>query len=61
MYLIDLFTVPANIAGIPAFSLPFDKGENNLPLGLQILANDNNEGIIYNLADFIEKNYKESK
>lgn len=61
MYLIDLFTVPANIAGIPAFSLPFDKGENNLPLGLQILANDNNEGIIYNLADFIEKKYKESK
>lgn len=61
MYLVDLFTVPANIAGIPALSMPFAKGESNLPLGLQIFANDNNEGIIYNIADFIEKNYKESK
>ena len=38
MYLEDTFTVVANISGIPAMSVPYGKGENGLPLGLQILA-----------------------
>jgi len=38
MYLEDIFTVLANIAGIPAISLPTGLGKNGLPLGTQIMA-----------------------
>ena len=61
MYLIDLFTVPANIAGVPAMSIPCGKDENNMPLGLQIFAKQDNEGTIYSVADYFENNYKEDK
>ena len=37
MYLQDIFTIPANLAGIPAISLPAGKCEKGLPLGLQIM------------------------
>ncbi|MEK7610320.1 MAG: Asp-tRNA(Asn)/Glu-tRNA(Gln) amidotransferase subunit GatA [Patescibacteria group bacterium] len=37
MYLEDIFTVPANLAGVPAISLPMGR-VNNLPLGLQLIA-----------------------
>jgi aspartyl-tRNA(Asn)/glutamyl-tRNA(Gln) amidotransferase subunit A len=37
MYLSDIFTVGANISGVPAISLPCAKTENNLPIGLQII------------------------
>ncbi|MDD5760653.1 MAG: Asp-tRNA(Asn)/Glu-tRNA(Gln) amidotransferase subunit GatA [Candidatus Pacebacteria bacterium] len=37
MYLSDIFTVGANISGVPAISLPCAKSENNLPIGLQII------------------------
>ena len=56
MYKEDLFTIISNIAGIPALTLPFAKGKNGLPLGLQIMANNFEEGKIYNLADYIETN-----
>lgn len=56
MYKEDLFTIISNIAGIPALTLPFAKGKNGLPLGLQIMANNFEEGKIYNLADYIEAN-----
>jgi aspartyl-tRNA(Asn)/glutamyl-tRNA(Gln) amidotransferase subunit A len=38
MYLADIFTVPANIAGIPGISLPCGLDTNGLPIGLQLLA-----------------------
>ncbi len=44
MYLADLFSVQANVAGIPAISVPCGKDEQGLPVGLQILADDFNEG-----------------
>ena len=60
MYLEDIFTITANIASIPAISIPCGKGPNNMPLGLQIMANCNEEGKIYNVADYFETK-KESK
>jgi len=38
-YLNDIFTVPVNLAGIPAISVPFANDENNLPIGLQLITN----------------------
>jgi len=38
MYLADIFTVPASLAGIPGMSLPCGQTESGLPIGLQLLA-----------------------
>jgi aspartyl-tRNA(Asn)/glutamyl-tRNA(Gln) amidotransferase subunit A len=39
MYLNDIYTIPANLAGLPAMSVPCGFGENNLPVGLHIVGN----------------------
>jgi aspartyl-tRNA(Asn)/glutamyl-tRNA(Gln) amidotransferase subunit A len=36
MYLLDLYTVSANLAGIPAISLPCGQSSDGLPIGLQL-------------------------
>lgn len=51
----DLLTIPVNMAGLPAMSLPIGFGKNNLPIGMQIIANKFDEANIYKLASFIEK------
>jgi len=51
MYLSDIYTVTANLAGIPAISLPCGFTSNGLPVGLQILANQFEEGRLLRLAD----------
>jgi aspartyl-tRNA(Asn)/glutamyl-tRNA(Gln) amidotransferase subunit A len=38
MYLADLLTIPANLAGLPAISLPCGFDEAGLPIGLQLIA-----------------------
>ena len=50
----DVFTVTANIAGLPSMSVPFGKGENNMPLGIQIMAKKFDEKSIYMIAKFLE-------
>ena len=40
MYLADLFTVQASVAGIPAISIPYGTDTKGLPIGLQLMAND---------------------
>ena len=37
MYLNDVLTVPASLAGLPAISVPGGVNENNLPIGLQLI------------------------
>lgn len=59
MYLEDMFTVMANIASIPAISVPYSHGANGLPIGLQILSRQLGESVMYTVADYVEKNYKE--
>lgn len=55
MYKEDLFTIMANVLGVPAISVPCGKGNEGMPLGIQIVADSLKEGLIYNVADFIEK------
>lgn len=40
MYLADLFSVQANVAGVPAISVPCGTDKNGLPIGMQIIADD---------------------
>ena len=49
MYLEDLFTVPANLAGLPGISIP-NGYVNNKPLGLQLIANSLQESLLFNVA-----------
>lgn len=58
MYMEDMFTIPANIASLPAISIPYACGENKLPLGVQILADKLDEKDIYSIASYIQKNWE---
>lgn len=53
MYLEDLFTVQASLAGIPAISIPFKEKINNFPFGLQISANEFDENSLYRIAKHV--------
>lgn len=55
-YLADICTVPINIAGIPALSLPCGFDSNSLPIGMQIIGQRFSEAKILNLAHQFEKN-----
>ena len=57
MYLADVFTVQANVSGIPAISIPNGVDNNNMPIGLQIVANQFQENSIFQLSSYIEENY----
>jgi aspartyl-tRNA(Asn)/glutamyl-tRNA(Gln) amidotransferase subunit A len=52
MYLSDIYTVTANLAGIPSLSLPCGFTAGGLPVGLQILANQFQEGMLLRLAEY---------
>ena len=58
MYLSDIFTVPANIAGIPALSVPFgtvSREGKDLPVGIQLMASWFNEPTLFELGKFLEQ------
>ncbi len=55
MYLSDLYTVPANIAQVPAISVPSGTSAAGLPLGIQIIGPQMGEGILFGVANTIEK------
>ncbi len=53
MYLSDIFTVTANLAGLPAISVPAGRTEQGLPIGVQIIGNFFQEDIILRIAKAI--------
>jgi aspartyl-tRNA(Asn)/glutamyl-tRNA(Gln) amidotransferase subunit A len=57
MYLSDIYTVTANLAGIPSLSLPCGFTTGGLPVGLQILANQFREGTLLRLAEGYSQAY----
>lgn len=55
MYLSDVFTTPANLAGIPAISVPFGADDKGLPIGIQLMANDFREDLLLRAAAQLEE------
>jgi aspartyl-tRNA(Asn)/glutamyl-tRNA(Gln) amidotransferase subunit A len=55
MYLSDIFTIPVNLAGIPALSVPCGRSAEGLPIGMQILARPLGEETILRVARAWEK------
>jgi aspartyl-tRNA(Asn)/glutamyl-tRNA(Gln) amidotransferase subunit A len=56
MYLSDIYTISANLAGIPGISIPCGFTRNNLPVGLQILAKPFNEELLFKVGHAYEQN-----
>ena len=56
MYLEDIFTVPVNIAGLPAISVPGGFASNNMPIGLQFIAKSFDEEKLLQVAYTYEQN-----
>lgn len=55
MYLNDVFTVPANMAGLPGLSLPAGLDARGLPLGLQVIGKPFDEETVFAVAAAIER------
>jgi len=54
MYLSDVCTIPSNLAGHPAISVPFGSGDDGLPVGVQLLGPALSEGTIMKTAAVVE-------
>lgn len=64
MYLNDIFTIPASLAGLPCISVPAGLNKDKLPLGLQLIGNNYDELTVLKVAKALEraanfKGYKE--
>jgi aspartyl-tRNA(Asn)/glutamyl-tRNA(Gln) amidotransferase subunit A len=58
MYLEDIFAVPANLAGLPAISIPMgrvEEADGDLPVGIQLMGAKRKEGLLLDIAEQIEK------
>jgi aspartyl/glutamyl-tRNA(Asn/Gln) amidotransferase, A subunit len=55
MYLNDIFTVTVNLAGLPGMSVPAGLDSQGLPLGLQLIGRNLDEGTLFSLGSAIEK------
>ena len=55
MYLNDIFTVPASLAGLPGISLPVGLDKLGLPIGIQLIANAFDEPGLISTAQIKEK------
>jgi aspartyl-tRNA(Asn)/glutamyl-tRNA(Gln) amidotransferase subunit A len=53
MYLADIFTVLANLTGIPGISVPLYQHSNSLPFGLQIMSNQQKEINLFQISDWL--------
>ena len=54
MYFNDVCTIPSNLAGHPAISVPFGVGDDGMPIGVQVLAPGFGEAVMYQVAAALE-------
>ncbi len=57
MYLNDIFTIPTNLAGLPAISVPSGNGKDGLPIGLHLQAPHFREDLLLSVAAAFEKGF----
>ena len=55
MYLLDLMTIPVNMAGLPGISVPCGFDKNGMPIGLQIVSNVLREDLLFEVASAYEQ------
>ena len=55
MYLSDVCTIPSNLAGHPAISVPFGTGDDGLPVGIQLFAPALGEPVLFRAAAALER------
>ena len=55
MYLADVFTVPASLAGLPAVSVPAALSSDGLPIGMQLIGPPDSEPLLFALARQVER------
>jgi aspartyl-tRNA(Asn)/glutamyl-tRNA(Gln) amidotransferase subunit A len=55
MYLNDVYTIPSNLSGHPAVSVPFGRGDDGLPVGAQLLGPALSEGLLLQAAAVLEE------
>ena len=55
MYLADIYTITASLAGIAGMSVPCGKSSEGLPIGMQILTNHFREQTMFNLGHAFEQ------
>jgi len=55
MYMNDVCTIPSNLAGHPAISVPFGTGDDGLPVGAQVLAPALGEPLMFQVAEVLEQ------
>lgn len=53
MYLADLYSVQANVAGVPGISIPCGKDDEGMPIGLQVIADDFEEEKLFRFSDML--------
>ncbi len=56
MYLADIYTTSANLAGIPGINIPIAKDAAGLPIGLQLMANQFDESSLLKMSYYIQEN-----
>jgi aspartyl-tRNA(Asn)/glutamyl-tRNA(Gln) amidotransferase subunit A len=56
MYLIDIFTITINLAGLPGLSVPVGRSTEGLPLGMQIVGRPFDEGTVLRMGEVMEQN-----
>ncbi|ARN57233.1 Asp-tRNA(Asn)/Glu-tRNA(Gln) amidotransferase subunit GatA [Sedimentisphaera salicampi] len=57
MYLEDIYTISANLAGVPGVSVPCGFDENNMPVGMQIITDTFQEAKMFQIARMFEKEH----
>ena len=58
IYLADIYTVFANLTGLPGIALPLFKHSNGMPFGLQVMANRQNDITLLRLSKYLMENHK---
>lgn len=61
MYLNDIFTIPVNLAGLPALAVPIGHDKNNLPIGAQFIGPHYSESRLLGLGKFVEEKFHKAE